>query len=128
MSAPDLTKPGEGWGSVHLVEHAPEAGTLEGLHVAELDASAINDKSDLMAALSKGLEFPDYFGNNWDALDECLRDLAWIGAAGYVLIIAGAADLWRREPELSALLVQVWADAAGVWSGKDVPFHLVLVH
>jgi hypothetical protein len=36
------------------------------------------DKSDLFQCLYYGLWFPGYFGFNWDALDECLRDLSWI--------------------------------------------------
>ena len=123
----DLSKPAGGWESVHLVEQAPSLDGLDGFHVAEIDSAAITEKEDLMSALSGALEFPDYFGGNWDALDEVLRDLAWIGADGYVLTIAGAGGMWQRAPEISAFLVRAWTDAAAVWSEKGIPFHLVLV-
>jgi hypothetical protein len=29
---------------------------------------------------------PDYFGSNWDALDECIRDLSWYPEGQIVLI------------------------------------------
>jgi RNAse (barnase) inhibitor barstar len=38
----------------------------------------IVNKIELLQILAEGLNFPDYFGWNWDALDECLRDLSWI--------------------------------------------------
>jgi hypothetical protein len=31
------------------------------------------------------LKFPDYFGWNWDALDECLRDLSWLPPGRVIL-------------------------------------------
>jgi len=123
----DLNKPAGGWESVHLVEETPGADSLQELRVAEFDAATIQGKGGLMAAISDALEFPDYFGGNWDALDECLRDLAWIGAKGYVLLIQGAGAFWERDPELAAQLVSVWVGAARTWSEKGVPFHLVLV-
>ncbi len=44
-------------------------------------------KQDLLRVLASGLKFPDYFGWNWDALDECLCDLSWLDApAGIVLL------------------------------------------
>jgi RNAse (barnase) inhibitor barstar len=42
-------------------------------------------KQDLFATLDKQLSFPDYFGGNWDAFDECLRDLSWLPAGRVVL-------------------------------------------
>ena len=36
--------------------------------------SGIDNKQQLMQALVKAIPLPDYFGGNWDALDECLRD------------------------------------------------------
>src|SRR5438552_17320122 len=32
------------------------------------------------------LQFPEYFGENWDALNDCLTDLAWLPAAEYPLV------------------------------------------
>jgi RNAse (barnase) inhibitor barstar len=44
-------------------------------------------KHDLLRAVASGLKFPDYFGWNWDALEECLCDLSWLDApAGIVLL------------------------------------------
>jgi RNAse (barnase) inhibitor barstar len=38
----------------------------------------IRSKEKLFAIFSQKLHFPRYFGRNWDALEECLRDLSWI--------------------------------------------------
>jgi hypothetical protein len=43
-------------------------------------------KADLLRALAIGLKFPDYFGWNWDALDECMRDLSWLPDPGGVVL------------------------------------------
>jgi len=38
----------------------------------------IASKQALLTLLSRQLSFPDYFGENWDALDECMSDLSWL--------------------------------------------------
>ncbi|MBM3667088.1 MAG: barstar family protein [Actinobacteria bacterium] len=128
---PDLTAPApRGWESVHFAERAPDAEALgaAGVRVAALDAAAIGSKQELMAALSEALEFPDYFGGNWDALDECLRDLgSWHEQRGHAVVIEHGEELWRREPELAGMLVRSWIDAGAAWAEKGVPFHLVFV-
>ena len=45
----------------------------ESTGVVEVPAG-LRDKQQLMQALVVALPLPDYFGNNWDALDECFRD------------------------------------------------------
>lgn len=47
----------------------------------------INGKSRLLQVLHKQLKLPDYFGANWDALDECLRDWSWLEGLQGVRII-----------------------------------------
>jgi RNAse (barnase) inhibitor barstar len=37
--------------------------------------AGIKSKPQLLSFLSKAIPLPDYFGKNWDALEECLADL-----------------------------------------------------
>ena len=39
--------------------------------------AGIHNTYKLLEILSKRLNFPDYFGMNWNALEECLRDFHW---------------------------------------------------
>ncbi len=66
----------------------------------------------VIAAVAHGLRFPEYFGGNWDALDECLSDLSWIRAPGIVLVFHGAERLWREVPRDAAVLLELWLSAA----------------
>lgn len=128
--SPDLTQPAAAtWQSVHFAEEPPgtEALARAGVRVAEVDASGITGKQALMAALSEALSLPDWFGNNWDALDECLRDLGWLEQKGHVLVMTHGEDLWKRDPELAGMLVRSWLDAGGAWADRGAPFHLVFV-
>jgi RNAse (barnase) inhibitor barstar len=55
--------------------------TLEGFlnskwdaKLVKLDLEAIKTTQALFETLAKEFDFPDYFGHNWDAFDECLAD------------------------------------------------------
>src|SRR3954465_14539189 len=55
--------------------------------------------ANLFAEFAQVLEFPDYFGHNWDALEECLADLEWLPAKGYILIITEAYHVLPDDEE-----------------------------
>jgi hypothetical protein len=47
--------------------------------------AGITSKAALLRELAKQLRFPDYFGANWDALWECIRDLSWLPSGPVIL-------------------------------------------
>jgi hypothetical protein len=58
-------------------------------------------------------QFPPYFGENWDALDECLADLEWLRAEAYVLLVADATQILDAEgPDTFRLFVELVSDIA----------------
>jgi RNAse (barnase) inhibitor barstar len=84
----------------------------------------------LFNEFARALEFPDYFGHNWDALEECLADLEWLPAKGYVVLIADAQSVIPDDDEEYETLLEVLSDAGEAWSkgqtadGRRAPFHV----
>jgi hypothetical protein len=122
-----LTAPS--WSCVHFSDSAPDPDplTVQGIVVGQCDASETADDKDLLDLIGEALTFPAYFGRNWDALDEMLRDLEWLPADGWVLVVEGARHLWTTRPENAANLVRGWLGAAERWARDERPFHLVFV-
>lgn len=52
-------------------------------------SSRIRDKRALMGTFRQRFALPDWFGENWDALDECLHDLSWLDAKQVILMHDG---------------------------------------
>lgn len=80
------------------------------------------DKTAILAALASALAFPDWFGGNWDALEDCMTDLSWRPAEGHVLLFSGA-----RAGDDTGILVDVLRSAAEFWAGQRRPFFAVFI-
>lgn len=95
---------------------------------AALDAAGIGDEGELFSALASVLSFPDWFGGNWDALLDCLRDVGAGGErpAAVTLVVEDAGALLARAPRAAVLLIETWVSAALWWAQRGVPFRLYL--
>jgi len=99
-----------------------------GIAAFDLDGKPIRTREDLLRGIADAMEFPDYFGMNWDAVIDCLRDLAdRQPAEGYVLFLHAAEGLWRQGLPWMGELVEVWLTAAEESAHDGVPLHLVFV-
>lgn len=101
-----------------------QAAQRRGLHVARIALAPGTTKSVLLQRLAEVLEFPPWFGGNWDALEDCLKDLSWLGAPGWLIVLEGSESLAHGDLRE---LTDVLAESARYWIGRDRPFYAVLV-
>ncbi|UFH49281.1 barstar family protein [Pseudomonas sp. KNUC1026] len=72
----------------------------------------IKDKDELFKAIYYMLWFPGYFGFNWDALYDCLRDFDWIPLNEIVVVHESLPGLPRNELKL---YIEILRDAVLDW-------------
>ncbi len=106
---------------VHFATEEAAEALIAGaaLRVREIAPGATKD--ELLTAIADALVLPDYFGQNWDALEECLQDLEYDGHL-LVLVIRRAAMLWASMPRDMSTLVDTW-----LASTAERDMHLVFV-
>lgn len=68
-------------------------------YVAELDGTRCTKIKSFMSELATAMRFPDYFGNNYNAMWDCLTDLEWLDEANYAIIVNGSEHLLADEPK-----------------------------
>jgi RNAse (barnase) inhibitor barstar len=97
-------------------------GRSVGFDCTRIDLAGCSDKAEFLARIAAALGFPAWFGHNWDALFDCLTDLSWRPALGYVLILEHATELQATEPEVFGTALAILGDAAAVWQARGAPF------
>jgi RNAse (barnase) inhibitor barstar len=99
------------------------AGSL-GFDCVNVDLEGCNDKAQFLDRVSRALEFPAWFGGNWDALFDCLADLGWRPAPGYVLVLGHASGLREAQPEVFDTALALMDDAASAWRERGIAFRV----
>ena len=108
------------------VDSVREQAKMNGLIWLDLPLNAASTKKQFIDVCARQLKLPSYFGGNWDALADCLRDLNWLKGAGFVLHIAGHDKFAKAAPEDYETALAVFIEAAVFWKEKGTPF-VVLV-
>lgn len=79
------------------------------------------DIETIIEALGQALGFPEWYGANLDALNDCLTDFSWHDAPGYVIVLSGV-DALRADENMFSTLNEVFSNAIEAWRGQDIPF------
>jgi RNAse (barnase) inhibitor barstar len=74
----------------------------------------------ILTALGRDLDFPDWYGANFDALNDCLTDFSWREAPGYVITLTGA-DALHAIPDSFNALNEVFSSAIEQWQAQHIP-------
>ncbi len=101
-----------------LLTGAAAAGCL----VLRVDLAAACNKEQMLAAIARALRFPEWFGHNWDALTDCLLDMGWLPAMGYVIILEHCDGIHGRAESDFVTLMQTFQEAANTWREDELPF------
>jgi hypothetical protein len=108
------------------IESLKKEASKQGWRLFDLDGRKIRDKASFLDRTARAMDFPSYFGKNWDALEECLNDLSWAPASGYIL-------LWQSPERLIQGSTADWATALDIlettiknWVQAGTPFYVLL--
>jgi Barstar (barnase inhibitor) len=91
-----------------------------------INGDEVRLKASLLDALASARAFPDYFGRNWDAFDECITDLSWWQARGFVLVFERADRLLAHALKDFKTFSQIAADASISRYSEGTPFHIIV--
>lgn len=99
-----------------------KAAVSAGLVWLDMPLAAVNDKAQFLALAKRQMKLPDHFGDNWDALADCLRDFDWLKSKGYVLHLRDGQQFAAAAPQDYQTALDVLAEAAEYWKGRNTPF------
>jgi RNAse (barnase) inhibitor barstar len=115
----------ENRGGVWFVPKPLDFKRLQGIAKASgyacfhIDGKNISRKEQLLNHAATALHFPKGFGHNWDALEECLRDLEWIDGDGYVIYYDHIDGLLGAHPDQFETFLEIVRDAVATWKEDD---------
>lgn len=104
---------------------AEAAETLD-YEVLRIDLGGCRDKREALELLGEALRFPDWVGDNWDALADAVNDLSWLPANGYLLMLERSSAWRERAPGDFDVLLSILNEAAVTWAGQDTAFWALL--
>jgi RNAse (barnase) inhibitor barstar len=92
-----------------------------------LAGQTVTDQDEFLDMVAEVLEFPDWFGHDWDALADCLTDLTWATTmAGYLIVYAGWQALAQEDPDAFATVVEILVEAVDLWRDTESPMTVLL--
>lgn len=75
----------------------------------------------LFNEFSAVFQFPWYFGENWDAFEECINDLGWLNTEVYVLFISNSEALLELNMESLVTFLNIIKSTILEWEqGRDL--------
>jgi hypothetical protein len=97
-----------------------------GISVFRLEGHHISDKATFLREAAVSMHFPAYFGNNWDSFEDCIKDLVWQPANGYVLLYNGFRYFAEDDPPHWETATDILRSAVDYWSREGISFYVLL--
>ena len=99
---------------------------MKGVRLFRVDGRYALTKRRFLAVVGRALDFPSWFGANWDAFEDCVTDLEWISAPAYVVLLENMERFAQRAPRDFDTALRILKAAAEFWSEEGIPFHVLV--
>ena len=104
-------------------EEVERAAGEASLATFRIDIRGVQDKKDFLDRVAEGLSFPEWFGANWDALNDRFGDIDPAQSkSGYVFILENSDDFMLATRREFNNAVKVFQSAAEYWKSERRPF------
>ena len=104
-------------------EDLAEMAAAHGWSAIVVELAEVTDKAGLLARFREAGRFPGYTGRNWDALQDALGDLSWLGPVeGHLVVLDGWDRFAEAAPADAKVADALLAQAATEWSARSTPF------
>jgi len=108
------------------VSELQEEAARLGQHFLYAHCAQAATKQQVLTTIAEAFHFPRHFGKNFDALSDCLTDLAYKAGPqpGFVVVLEQLPNTQKFDKEAREILLDVFRDAADFWAEKKVAFRV----
>lgn len=104
----------------------PQIRQKLGKTLLSIEVGDCRDIDDVLREIGAALHFPIWYGNNFDALHDCLTDLDWHPAKRIAIELAGLEILRQQDPEALSTLIEVLQSAVDHRANSQNPLLILL--
>jgi RNAse (barnase) inhibitor barstar len=87
----------------------------KGYYVAIMDGAECKTKKGFINNIAKSFNFPSYYGQNLDALWECINDLEWIAELNYALVITNSKFFMSADVDNKQYIIEMLNEVVTEW-------------
>jgi len=99
---------------VYELQCDPDGGAVRVIRGRKCPTSAA-----LHNEVAAALQFPGYYGENWDAMDECITDLAWMPARWYLIHVNDIELILPDDEKGFNIFLRILRDAGRAWAHPE---------
>lgn len=93
-----------------------------GTYISYLRGKHCKTEDDFLIQVAASFQFPDYYGENWSAFDECIQDLEWLNFPKILVVFDDFSKAFCNQPSIQNMLqdrvVEYFGRAAEYWESE----------
>jgi len=115
------------WSKTHAsVAELSKLARTKAMAFFHLEGQKIEKKEQFLNHAAVAMKFPSHFGNNWDAFYDCLTDMDWVEAEGYLIYFDHTDAFASHHESQLETVVELFQDAVDFWKAEGKPMLVVL--